>query len=90
MGPTSQFIIGASVWIAFPLALLVLGREFLLLGIGVAAAASGVFALRRMSCSRCVNFSCPMNAVAKEWVDSYLARNPGLRSAWEARGYRWG
>lgn len=41
-------------------------------------------------CTRCVNFSCPLNRVPKRVVDEYLRRNPVMREAWEGTGYRLG
>ncbi len=38
-------------------------------------------------CPHCVNFSCPLNQVPKEIVDSYLMRNPVMKDAWESSGY---
>jgi hypothetical protein len=38
--------------------------------------------------TRCINFSCPINAVPKPLVDSYLKNNPVMRLAWEKSGYR--
>jgi hypothetical protein len=83
-----QFAIGALLWIGFPLPFLLMGRQYLLALIGLSAAVSAAFLLRRNVCSRCVNFSCPMNAVPKQLVDIYLARNPQIRVSWEASGYR--
>lgn len=42
---------------------------------------------REHYCRRCVNSSCPMNAVSKRRVDAYLRRNPAMREAWERAGY---
>jgi hypothetical protein len=42
--------------------------------------------LRLYTCSRCVNFSCPLNTVPRETVEAYLARNPVMRRAWEESG----
>ncbi|MFX0151870.1 MAG: hypothetical protein ACFFAJ_13865 [Candidatus Hodarchaeota archaeon] len=39
-------------------------------------------------CTRCVNFSCPLNRVPKHLVDSYLMKNPVMKHAWEKTGYR--
>jgi len=39
-------------------------------------------------CSKCINFSCPMNSVQKEVVDAYLAKNDIMREAWEKAGYK--
>lgn len=33
-------------------------------------------------CSRCVNFSCPLNRVPKAMVDAYLEKNPVMKEAW--------
>jgi len=38
-------------------------------------------------CPYCINFSCPLNKVAKEIVDEYLRKNPVMREAWEKNGY---
>lgn len=83
-----QFIVGALLWLGFPFIFMLLGQEYLLALIGLTAVASGVFAVRKTACSRCINFSCPMNAVPKQIVDAYLDRNPDMRAAWEASGYR--
>lgn len=83
----AQFIVGALFWLGFPFIFMLLGGEYLLALIGLTAVASGVFTVRRTACSRCINFSCPINAVPKETVDAYLLRNPGMRAAWEASGY---
>lgn len=83
-----QFILGALIWIGFPFPLLLLGREYLLSFIGLCAAISAVYLLKKNVCSRCVNFSCPLNNVPKPLVDAYLRRNPQMRSAWENAGYQ--
>ena len=61
---------------------------FLLVLIGLVTVASGVYGVRHTACSRCLNFSCPGNTVHKQVVDAYLRRNPVMRAAWEASGYR--
>ncbi len=83
-----QFVVGALVLMGFPFPFLLLGREYLLALIGMCAAISGAFLLRKNVCSRCINFSCPANAVGKQLMDAYLERNPDMRVAWEASGYR--
>jgi hypothetical protein len=82
-----QFVIGGLLWVGLPFLFLLLGREYLLALIGASAAISGTFLLRRNVCSRCINFSCPMNAVPKRLVGIYLRRNPEIQAAWEASGY---
>lgn len=85
-----QFIMGALIWTGFPFPFLLLGHEYLVALIGMCTAISGGYQLRRNVCTRCINFSCPMNAVDKQFVDSYIERNPDIRAAWETSGYRLG
>jgi len=94
-GPMSRlekllFGAGAAVFGAYPFVFMILGSQWLLLVIALAAAASSILNLRRNVCVRCINFSCPANAVPKSLVDAYLRRNPVMREAWEASGYRLG
>ena len=74
-----QFIIGALILIGFPFPFLMLGQEYLLVLIGLSAVISGTFILRRNVCTRCINFSCPMNAVSKETMNAFLTRNPAIQ-----------
>ena len=83
-----QFLLGAGLWMGFPFPFMLLGGEYLLVLIGLVAVASGIYGVRRTACSRCLNFSCPANTVPKQTVDVYLRRNPVMRAAWEASGYR--
>jgi len=83
----AQFVIGALLWMGFPFPFMLLGREYFLVIAGAAAAVSGIFVLRISVCSRCVNFSCPMNTVPKQHVDEYLMRNPQMEADWPAHGY---
>ena len=92
-GPMSRlekwgFGAGAAVFGFFPIVFLILGGQWLLLAIALSGIASSVLNLRRNACVRCINFSCPANAVPKPLVDAYLRRNPVMRQAWEASGYR--
>ena len=41
-------------------------------------------------CSKCVNFSCPLNRIPKSMVDEYLEKNPVMKEAWEGSGYKLG
>jgi len=83
---------GYGVWV-IAAASSTFGRYALLGMVGVTAAtgmtaAQFVYILRHHYCSRCVNFSCPLNHVPKALVDAYLRRNPVMREAWEQSGYR--
>lgn len=48
------------------------------------------YILRVVFCSKCINFSCPINKVPKKIVDTYLAKNLVMREAWEKAGYKLG
>ena len=56
--------------------------------ISVIAGINFVVILKKKYCSKCVNFSCPLNTVPKELVDEYLKKNPIMRKAWEKTGYQ--
>jgi len=86
----TQFLIGAAVFIAYPLAFLLLAGEYLLSVVALSAAISFGYSLRRNACCRCVNLSCPLNIVPKGIADVYIRRNPVMRSAWEQSGHRLG
>ena len=69
------------------------GLSALLGLIGVTAAflsgSAGSYGLLRIFfCSRCVNFSCPLNSVPGSVVAAYLERNDVMREAWQAAGWR--
>ena len=83
-----QFIIGALIGIGYPLVLAVLGGEYLWGMMGLITTMSAAYNLRKISCRRCINFSCPLNTVPKAEKDAYLRRNPAIRAAWEAAGYQ--
>ena len=94
-GPMSRlekalFGAGAAVFGFYPIIFMILGGQWVLLAIAVTGAASAAVNLRRNVCVRCINFSCPVNAVPKSLVDAYLRRNPVMGEAWEASGYRLG
>ncbi|MBN2006573.1 MAG: hypothetical protein JXA21_24690 [Anaerolineae bacterium] len=81
-----QFMIGALIWMCYPIVLAALGGEYLWAGAGLIAAIGSVYNLRKISCRRCIHFSCPLNTVPKSVRDHYIRRNPAIRAAWEAAG----
>jgi hypothetical protein len=83
-----QFAVGAIGLVLYPAFFMILGAEYLLAAITIVSSISWGYLLRRHVCVRCINFSCPMNAVPKPLVDAYLSQNPVMRSAWEKSGYR--
>jgi hypothetical protein len=66
---------------------LLLAGEFLWAVVAAWGLVMFFWTLRKETCSRCVNFSCPLNAVPRELVDAYLERNPVMRQAWEESGW---
>ena len=64
-----------------------------MIGVTIATLMAGLqflYILRYYFCSKCVNFSCPLNRVAKPMVDEYLAKNAVMKEAWERSGYKLG
>ena len=87
-GERFQFLLGVAILCFYPLPFLLIGGEYLLALITFVGVICCAVILRVNTCSRCVNFSCPANAVPKPIVDAYLRRNPVMRRAWEEAGYR--
>jgi len=86
-GEKIQFGVGAVSILVLPYPFLLLGGQFLLVALGALGSGTFVLGLRLHVCTRCVNFSCPMNAVPSTVVDAYLRRNPVMRHGWEQAGY---
>lgn len=87
-GEKTQFIIGVSIFIGFPVPFLILGNQYLMLLITLVGVAIFWGVLITKACTRCVNFSCPLNRVHKNLVNAFLVKNPAMREAWERKGYR--
>jgi len=83
-----QLALGLTILCGYPFPFLILGRQFPLALVALWGAVLFFWTLRRYTCSRCVNFSCPLNTVPKEVIDGYLMLNPVMREAWERSGWR--
>ena len=83
-----QFAVVAIALSVYPVVFLFLGGQYLLAAIAIVSGFGWGYLLRRNVCIRCINFSCPMNAVPKTLVDAYLRQNPVMRQAWEQSGYQ--
>jgi len=81
-------LMGIAFLFGYPLPFLMLGRQFVLLAITGYAMVLWFFIMQKNVCSKCVNFSCPLNRVPKKVADGYLRRNEVMREAWEMSGYR--
>ncbi len=85
-----QFLVGATILMLFPLPFMFLGGQLIWALLLAASLAGAVWYVRKTTCTRCVNFSCPSNRVPKAVVDAYLMRNPVMREAWEKSGWQIG
>jgi len=86
----AQLIIGFITLVGYPFPFLILGRQYILGFLALWGGAIFFWTLRKYTCSKCVNFSCPLNQVPKEVIDEYLERNPVMRKAWEENGWQIG
>ena len=83
-----QFLVGISILVIFPIPFLILAEQYLLLLITIIGITIWIgFQLTRM-CTRCINFSCPLNRVSKNLRDEFLKHNEVMRKAWEEKGYK--
>jgi len=82
-----QFVVGALLIGVIPFVFLIIGKQFLLLGISVLGFVIWLIVLKTQICTVCINFSCPFNSVPKEIVDEFLKNNPIMREAWKKSGY---
>jgi hypothetical protein len=74
-----QFILGAMVFMGYPIPFMIIGNQYALTLIALSIGITGLLVLYRRTCSRCVNFSCPLNHVPQDLVDTYLEKNPGMK-----------
>lgn len=82
-----QFIIGISIFAGFPLVILFFAGMYIYFGILLVLSVIWLVSMHFLSCSKCPNFSCPLNNVPKNIVDDYLRHNTIMRKAWEEQGY---
>ena len=82
-----QFIIGITIFAGYPLIFLLLAKMYIYFGISLIFSIIWIVSMHFLSCSKCPNFSCPLNAVPKNVVDDYLRHNTVMRKAWEEQGY---
>jgi hypothetical protein len=79
-----QLWIGFAILGGYPFPFMILGGQYLWAVVALWGLAMFFWTLHRYTCSRCVNFSCPLNSVPKKVVDAYLERNPVMQKAWES------
>ena len=83
-----QLIIGFIILMGYPLFFLVLGGQHIILIISILEIIVFFIFLIIRRCRSCPNFSCPLNRVKKETVDTFLNKNPIMKKAWEDSGYK--
>ena len=87
MSEKIQFLIGIILFAGIPLILFILIGLWTYFLISLFFTLIWVISMHFLSCSKCPNFSCPLNNVPKELVDDYLKHNSRMRIAWEEKGY---
>jgi len=82
-----QFIVGILIFVGYPFIFLILAKVYFYFLISLIVAIIWIVSMHFLSCSKCPNFSCPLNNVPKNIVDDYLKHNSVMRKAWEEQGY---
>ena len=82
-----QFVIGISALFVTPFIFLLLVDEYLFAIMALVAGGVWGLILSFRFCTRCPNFSCPLNRVPKSIRDAYLRRNATMYLAWREAGY---
>jgi hypothetical protein len=77
-----QFLIGVGIFVGFPMPWIFLGGQFLLLTLSLIGAIVFLLVLITKLCTRCVNFSCPLNRVSTKLIEKFLVQNPQMQKAW--------
>ena len=83
-----QFLISITLFAIFPPILFIITELYLFFLISLVLSLIWLISMHFLSCSKCPNFSCPLNNVSKEIVDEYFKRNSVMRKAWEGKGYK--
>jgi hypothetical protein len=83
-----QFLIAVALFALPPLVLFAIFSLFLYFWISLTLTLVWLVSMHYLSCSKCPNFSCPLNNVPKTIVDEYLKHNSVMRTAWEEKGYK--
>ena len=71
------------IW-GYPLAILILGSEWLLMAAFVLASVGFFVILKRVFCSRCMNFACPLNGVLETINQEFDSMNPSAAGGWRS------
>jgi hypothetical protein len=85
-GPDKAVFWGGISFIAvYPLAVLLVGGQWALLGVYGVLLAATAFMMKTFMCRRCMNFACPLNSVPPAVRSAFFGRNPSIAHAWNPR-----
>jgi hypothetical protein len=82
-GERIVFFTGLVMIAAYPLPFLVVGMQWLLMTLFAVSVAGMAIIMGRLMCSRCMNFTCPLNGVGRAEREAFFARNPVIAQAWQ-------
>ena len=77
------FFIGFAVVWGYPLPILILGEQLLLLLLYSVTTIGFFIVLIVFMCSQCMNFACPFNRVDKKTRSLFFTKNPMVGDAWK-------
>jgi hypothetical protein len=70
------------IW-GYPLAFLLVGKQWFLLVAYTLTSMGFFFFLKQALCSRCMNFACPLNSAGETARSAFFTLNPQAAKAWE-------
>lgn len=82
-----QLLLGFIILGGYPFIFFIIAQEYIFFIITLGGLLVFFSLLLIKTCSKCVNFSCPLNRVPKRVVNEYLKRNTTMKQAWEEDGY---
>jgi len=88
-----QLIIGFTLFLTillFPSIFLIINKYYVWAIPPIIGLLVFCYIVKKFHCSKCFNFSCPLNNQPKWVIDEFLKRNPTIRKAWEKRGWQIG
>jgi hypothetical protein len=71
------------VWV-YPIGFFIVGGLWFFLALYLLINSAFFLTLKRVFCSRCMNFACPLNGVPEPVRRSFRKRNPSVGRAWLA------
>lgn len=77
------FFAGLVLIAGYPLATLIYGQQWGLLVLFSITTGGMAALMRRLMCSRCMNFACPLNQVDHIVREAFFARNSTVAQAWQ-------